>query len=336
MSTHVIAQLLESDILGTANTERFRSIIAREGADLALMRMPGAQLPIGWFREAYPTLDAEQAAYIGYSAGEQACLTSYGFLSLPLVSASSVSEVMNLLVFLPLLSNVMKARFEACGDTVLIMLSVDSGDELLDRIPVFYSAAALVQLLRLLSDEAQDISIHIAWPMPVALAGHPEVVSGRLRFDAPMHFISVPRTTLAATCRFADPVAYQSAVASLQAMLDASNLTLDAAGRVRRLLDQGTSLQRIDQLATALNLSVSTLKRRLAECGTNFSDLQAEALCDRARLMLMDTRMSLDDVAASLGYSDLSNFSHAFKRWTGIAPGEFRRTQLRTNVRSSG
>ena len=94
---------------------------------------------------------------------------------------------------------------------------------------------------------------------------------------------------------------------------------------VRRLLDDGPGLQRIDQVAAALNLSVSTLKRRLAECGTHFSALQEAAQCDRARLMLMDAAMTLDSVAAALGYSDLANFSHAFKRWTGSAPGEFRR-----------
>lgn len=325
MPAHVFAQLLESDILGDDAVARFRAILAREGVDLAGMLAPGAQLPIRWFREAYPALDADRAAGIGYFAGEQARLTSYSLLSLPLVSAGSVSEVMRLLAFMPLISNVIRARFLERDDAVLVMLAVDSGDALLDRIPVFYSAAALVHLLRLLSGEALALSIHIAWPLPAVLADHPEVLAGRLRFDAPLHYIRVPRTTLASVCRFSDPIAYQNAVAGLQAMLDARARPDDVAAQVRRLLDDGPGLQRIDQVAAALNLSVSTLKRRLAECGTHFSALQEAAQCDRARLMLMDAAMTLDSVAAALGYSDLANFSHAFKRWTGSAPGEFRR-----------
>ena len=330
MPAHVFAQLLESDILGDEAVANFRAILAREGVDLAAMLTPGAQLPIRWFREAYPALNSDQAAAIGYFAGEQARLTSYSLLSLPLVSAGSVSEVMRLLAFMPLISNVIRARFLERDDAVLVMLSVDSGDALLDRIPVFYSAAALVHLLRLLSGESPELSIHIAGSAPPALRDHPEVQAGRLHFDAPMNYIRVPRDTLASVCRFSDPIAYQNAVASLQAMLDARSRPDDLAGQVRRLLDDGPGLQRIDQIAAALNLSVSTLKRRLAESGTSFSALLEATLSDRARLMLMDAGLTLDSIAAALGYSDLANFSHAFKRWTGLAPGQFRRHHQRT------
>ena len=325
MPAHVFAQMLESDILGDDAVARFRRILAREGVDLAGMLTPGAQLPIRWFLEAYPDLDADRAASIGYVAGEQARLTAYSLLSLPLVSAGSVSEVMRLLAFMPLISNVISARFLERDDAVLVMLSVDSGDDLLDRIPVFYSAAALVHLLRLLSSDPLALSIHIAWPMPAALADHPEVIAGRLRFDAPVHYIRVPRATLASVCRFSDPIAYQNAMAGLQAMLDARARPDDVAGRVRRLLEDGPGLLRIEQVAAALNLSVSTLKRRLAESGSHFTALQEKAMSDRARLLLLDATMTLDAIAAALGYSDLANFSHAFKRWTGCAPGQFRR-----------
>lgn len=325
MPAHVFAQILESDILGPEAVARFQAVIAREGVDIQASLTPGAQLPIRWFREVYPDLDAEQAACIGYQAGEQARLTSYSLLSLPLVSAGSVSEVMRLLAFLPLISNAVSARFLERDDAVLVMLSVASGDAVLDRIPVFYIAAALVHLLRLLSSDPVDLSVHLAYPAPRILVDHPEHVAGRLRFDAPMHVIRVPRETLASVCRFSDPIAYQNAMASLQAMLEARAQPVDVAGRVRRLLEEGPGLQRIDQVAATLNLSVSTLKRRLAECDTSFTTLLASTLRDRARLMLLDGTMTLDSIAAALGYSDLANFSHAFKRWTGSAPGEFRR-----------
>ena len=55
--------------------------------------MPGAQVPMRWFAEACPDMDAEQAACLGYFAGEQARLTSYSVLTTPLISAGSVSAL---------------------------------------------------------------------------------------------------------------------------------------------------------------------------------------------------------------------------------------------------
>jgi AraC-like DNA-binding protein len=44
--------------------------------------------------------------------------------------------------------------------------------------------------------------------------------------------------------------------------------------------------------------------------------------------MLLITRsMSASQNATELGYGDLANFSHAFKRWTGRSPSEYRRSQ---------
>ncbi|TCJ68166.1 UNVERIFIED_ORG: helix-turn-helix protein, partial [Dietzia maris] len=63
----------------------------------------------------------------------------------------------------------------------------------------------------------------------------------------------------------------------------------------------------------------------LAAEGTSFRELLQESLLDRARIRLLDRSTSVSEVAAELGYSDLTNFSHAFKGWTGSSPSHFRR-----------
>lgn len=325
LPTHVLLQLLESGLLDEGEQARFRALLARDGVDLAAITAPCAQTPMRWFREICPDLDADKASRIGYFAGERVRLTSNSLLSLPLVSAGSVSEAMNLLKFLPLISNVISATFLEREEAVLIMLTVNSGDPVLDRLPLFYCVAAVIRLLRILSSEPMDLTFHIAQPMPLGLADHPDCLAKWLCFDAPMHYIVVPRQTLEAVCRFGDPITYKSAVANLQVLLSSQTLPDKMADRVRRRLEAQPGLIRIDDVARAMSLSVSTLKRRLADAGTCFSDLLDEIQRDRARLMLADTSLTLDDIAQSLGYSDQANFSHAFKRWTGTSPGVFRR-----------
>ncbi len=326
MTAHILAQLLDSSLLDAAAAARFHAVLQREGRDLPTMVRQGVPTPLRWFREVYPDLGADQAAVLGYAAGGQARLTSFTPLSLPLVSAATIQEALRLLAFLPLISNSLSARYVDRADDLAIVLTATSNDPVLDRFPVFYCMAALIRLLHLLSVEPPDLSFHFACPRPAGFEQPPEFDADRLRFDAPLHHIVVPRSTLQAACRFADPIAYQTELAGLQARMASLGMSDDITERVRRLLDTPRSLISIEDTALKLHMSVSTLKRRLAEADTSFRDLRESVLKDRAMLLLTDASLSLDSISSALGYSDLANFSHAFKRWTGMAPGVFRRS----------
>lgn len=91
-------------------------------------------------------------------------------------------------------------------------------------------------------------------------------------------------------------------------------------------LDEGPGLKNCQTVAEELSMPASTLKRRLHEDGTTFRELLQSSLLERAKLRLLDRSMSASEIAVDLGYSDLTNFSHAFKRWTGPSPSQFRLT----------
>ncbi|MBA4283970.1 MAG: AraC family transcriptional regulator [Xanthomonadaceae bacterium] len=320
----VLAQVVESKLIDADAAGRLQQLLAREGRDLPALVAAGDRVPLHWFRELYPALDADTAARIGYAAGEQARLTSFAALSLPLVSAGSVSEVLRLLEFMPLISSSVTARFLTRADDVVVVIRAGSGDPVLDRFPVFYCASAVQRLLTILVAGSPRLDIHIAWPQPACLADHPGVQAGRLHFDAPFHHLVVPNETMAAVCRFSDPIAYQGALAGLLLRLRAVSSD-ETVGRLKALLDGPDHRVGIDEAARALHLSVSSLKRRLAEAGTSFRALRDEALQQRALMLLAEPSASLASVGAELGYGDLANFAHAFKRWTGQSPGAFRR-----------
>ena len=58
--------------------------------------------------------------------------------------------------------------------------------------------------------------------------------------------------------------------------------------------------------------------------GANYRDLLDAELQQRACRLLSDTRLGVSEVAYQLGYNDVSNFSRAFRRWTGQTPREWR------------
>lgn len=92
--------------------------------------------------------------------------------------------------------------------------------------------------------------------------------------------------------------------------------------RLRTSSEAATSQQ---QLAEDINLSARTLRRRLQREATGYKSLRDEALYARARDLLSSPGTTVDQVAATLGYSDARAFRRAFKRWSGQSPGTYRR-----------
>ncbi|MNG11681.1 HTH-type transcriptional regulator AppY [compost metagenome] len=76
-------------------------------------------------------------------------------------------------------------------------------------------------------------------------------------------------------------------------------------------------------IARLIHISTRTLKRRLRDEGTTFRALLAETLSCSAIELLNSSNLSLTEIAERRGFSGLSSFSQAFKRWHGVAPSKF-------------
>ena len=97
------------------------------------------------------------------------------------------------------------------------------------------------------------------------------------------------------------------------------------AAEVRRaLVEQPGRYPTLDATAAKLGLQARVLRRKLAEEGTSYRDLLAVVRTRLAIEYLRKTRMKIDEIASRLGYSDPANFRHAFVRWTGKSPSDFR------------
>lgn len=77
-------------------------------------------------------------------------------------------------------------------------------------------------------------------------------------------------------------------------------------------------------IAGQLGVSTRTLQRRLGEQSTCFADLLDAVRRELASSQLASSHTSVGEVAFALGYSDISAFHHAFKRWYSVTPGQFR------------
>lgn len=81
---------------------------------------------------------------------------------------------------------------------------------------------------------------------------------------------------------------------------------------------------KLETVARALGMSHRTLSRRLQEEGTPYREVVDQIRAKLAERYLRDRDLRVSEVAYLLGYTQLSAFNHAFKRWTGESPSEFR------------
>lgn len=81
-------------------------------------------------------------------------------------------------------------------------------------------------------------------------------------------------------------------------------------------------------IASQLNMSRQTLYQRLKRENQSFAALLDRARRERALAYLQNPDHTLTDVAQRLGFSELSAFSRAFKRWMGQSPAHYRSSRI--------
>lgn len=82
-----------------------------------------------------------------------------------------------------------------------------------------------------------------------------------------------------------------------------------------------------DFCAKQLHISASTLKRRLKLENTTFNQVLSDTRCVMAKQLLQDKRQSMHQIAHRLGFTEISSFNRAFKRWTGTTPKGWQKQQ---------
>jgi AraC-like DNA-binding protein len=320
----LLLQMLESQAFGEEAEARFRAILQRERVEESAFADPQTQAPLHWFREVYPELDTARATVLGFDLAAEAHLTSFGPLSIPLVSAGSVAEIVDLLAYLPLISTALTPEFHSDDHGLTVGLAGHTGDVDLDCLIITYAGVALLRLIEMLAGDVPSVTLHLSWTAPDLLTDRSIEATCSVEFGAPAPYLQIPTNTLNEVCRFSDPLAYRLAIADLQRTLEVRTESTLLSERVRQLMRDAAGQADRSWIADQLSMSTSTLKRRLADESTTFRELRQLSLRDRATLRLMDQSLSVQQVAMDLGYSDLSSFSHAFKRWTGRTPSEFR------------
>lgn len=152
-------------------------------------------------------------------------------------------------------------------------------------------------------------------------------------FQCPLHFaqqhnaITIPASLLDEPLPRAYPKYNERLRKSADEVLSGLSRAAGVSGQVIKQLEimlsgQGVTMEAV---AAALVMTPRTLQRRLQEEGTRFAQLRDQVRHQHACQALREPGCDMQALAMELGFSDTANFYHAFKRWQGCAPGQYRK-----------
>jgi AraC-like DNA-binding protein len=255
--------------------------------------------------------------------GTQMRLSSHGFLGFAAMTSATVREALDLAVrFASTRTSAIGLTLVVEGDTASLAIEERTPLGEMREFVVIALIVGLWQIGGALTGRALDGIGECAFPAPSYL--HALAAASRLKFEQPTHRIVFAASTLDLPLRTADAVAMQLAREQCERELAA---VVDAGipGRIRAaIVAHGDAPPSLEAVARELRMSPRTLKRKLAEHGATFSAIRDDHRRQRALLLLDNRALSISEIAERLGYSELPNFTRAFRKWTGVTPQAYR------------
>ena len=150
-------------------------------------------------------------------------------------------------------------------------------------------------------------------------------------FQCPISYDNPHNEFVLADNRLLTPIPRSNPFA-MPLLLDQCNLVLNSIANKNELLitvNQWVAANMhkevcAEDLSNHLYMTPRTLRRKLSDQGTSFREIVKELRCQAAKKLIVETRLTIEDIATSIGFNDPSNFRAAFKKWTGDTPASLR------------
>lgn len=144
-------------------------------------------------------------------------------------------------------------------------------------------------------------------------------------FNQPRTELQYPIDWLDRRPQFANPITATQVSAMCAKLLEEHKWGTGLTRRIyAELMRTPGRFPTIDEIAATLCMSSRTVRRKLDEEGTSYSSILSSVRHALAVDYLSTSLLEIHDIAAALGFSDPTSFRHAFKRWTGVSPNQYR------------
>ncbi|QKE63006.1 AraC family transcriptional regulator [Aquipseudomonas campi] len=265
---------------------------------------------------------------IGLLAGKRYQLNTYGIWGFALLSSPTYRDAARLgLRYLDLTYAFHGMQLEEHDDEAHLLLDDRAIPLELRRFILERDLAGMLNAQRELINAAPPIRrVDLCIPTPADPSLYLSEIGVLPSFGQPCNRLVVDRQLLDRPLPGANPRTVELCEQQCQLLLDKRRQRSGLAARIRSLLlSRPGRVPDMEEVATSLHMSSRTLRRRLDDEGSSFRNLLEEVRQALAEELLATGGLNLEEIAERLGYGEVSNFIHAFKRWKGVPPRQYRR-----------
>jgi AraC-like DNA-binding protein len=155
---------------------------------------------------------------------------------------------------------------------------------------------------------------------------HVEFFGVAPHWEAPLAEARIAASDLARPVVGADPTLHDFLIGAAERAL-AEHVAPDGfVEQARRAISELLPSGQLDaeRLAARLGTTERTLRRRLAQLDSSFSELRDQVRSELAQAYLAERALPLPEIAFLLDFADERAFRRSFQRWTGLSPARFR------------
>ena len=237
-------------------------------------------------------------------------------------------SLINLSVYQPIFSTNFVWSLEEKPELTRLLYRVDGATQEDSRHDIEFSMGIVVETLkRSFPGESGLLSAEFAYTAPADITRYQDLFGSKVTFGSNRNAIAVQNELLDLPLPDTDPRLSVILETQAKRVLEDLNEKPDLIRQVETIiaLGLGQGSIGIEDVAGRLYVHPRTLHRRLIQHGTSFRQLKDNIVIRSAQDALLQTSLSVTEIALNLGYSENSAFTRTFKRICDISPLQYRR-----------
>ncbi|HET6486154.1 MAG TPA: AraC family transcriptional regulator [Spirochaetia bacterium] len=323
----------------TVLTQMFRYLADRKvdkdallrsvGVDPASIASPDAYLPI----ETYLRIQDGAAEYtgdpcFGLHTGEFVEPGSWSILGYMMMNCKTLGEAFEKSArYSRVIGNLIEGRAVIRLNRVKLVFFTPPQAPTMSRHCFEATFASTVRMMRTLTGvKLSPLEVTFIYPKPASISEYERILCCPVRFAQRENSMTVAASIGRTPILAANPGLLEYFERYAQEFLLEMDRKSESARRVTRIIlsrldDEALSIAKV---AREMAVSVRTLQKRLESEGVAFSDL-LRATRERLAKKYLHENYSVEEITYLLGFSEPSVFRKAFKKWSGVTPGEYRK-----------